>query len=63
MVSFAPDYGITSESLAVSCTSRRTGKIMDLQQPPDRMNQLVWTILAVAGAVLLVIGVGRYLIP
>lgn len=37
--------------------------MVDLQQPPDRMNQLVWTILAVAGAVLMVIGVSRYLIP
>jgi hypothetical protein len=36
---------------------------MELQTPPDRTNQLVWTILAVVGAVLLVVGVYRYLTP
>ena len=37
--------------------------MVELQLPPDRTNQLVWTILAATGAVLLVIGVFRYLIP
>ena len=36
--------------------------MMELQQSPDRMNQLVWTILAVAGAILAVVGIARYLI-
>ena len=37
--------------------------MVQLQQPPDRMNQLVLTILAVAGAVIAAVGVYRYLSP
>ena len=37
--------------------------MVNLQQPPDRMSQMVWTLLAIVGAVLLVVGIYRYLTP
>jgi hypothetical membrane protein len=35
--------------------------MVDLHQSPDRMSQMVWALLAVVGAVLLLVGIYRYL--
>jgi len=50
-----------SEALRIMRAETEDWKMVDLQQPPDRMSQLVWTILAALGAVLLLVGLYRYL--